>query len=86
MADINLKKLNRMQLLEMLIEQGKELERLKEENAQLKEKLENRTMEFQECGNLAEAVLKVNRVMEAAQAAADEYLKQIKCMRTADEE
>lgn len=74
MTDKQLKKLRRVELLEMLLEQTKENDRLREENAQLRSRLESRDIAVQEAGSIAEAALRLNGIFEAAQQAADQYL------------
>ena len=56
----------------------KQLEQLKNEIKELNEKLENRTITIKEAGSIADASLKINKIFEAAQQAADEYLRSIK--------
>ena len=65
MTDKELKRLSRSELLELLL-QTQETERLRKELAIVREQLANRQMQVAEAGNLAEAVLAVNGVMEAA--------------------
>lgn len=78
MKEHELKKLNRAELLELLIAQMKENERLAGENEKLRTSLEDRRLELREAGSIAEAALKVNRVFEAAEAAAAQYLENIR--------
>ena len=78
MTDKQLKKLRRVELLEMLLEQTKENDRLREENAQLRSRLESRDIAVQEAGSIAEAALRLNGIFEAAQLAADQYLHNVK--------
>jgi len=80
MTDKELKKLSRAELLEMLLIQTREVERLQEKLSKADSMLSQRYMQFLEAGSLAEAMLKVNGVMEAAQAAADQYLENIATM------
>lgn len=80
MTDKDLKKLSRAQLLEMLLIQTREVERLREKLAKAESLLSERYMNYTEAGNLAEAMVKVNGVMEAAQAAAEQYLENIATM------
>ena len=80
MTTKELKRLSRMELLEVLLRQIQEGDRLKEENTELKQLLESRKLQVAQAGNLAEASLSINRVMEAAQAAADQYLDNIRAM------
>ena len=77
MTDKELKKLTRAELLELLLIQTREMERLQEKLTKADSMLSNRYMQYLEAGTLAEAMLKVNGVMEAAQAAADQYLENI---------
>lgn len=80
MNDKTLKRLSRMELLEMLVEQSKEVERLKTENQKLTEQLESRRLLVEKAGSIAEASLQVNRIFEAAQRAADQYLENVRWM------
>ena len=77
MTDRELKKLSRADLLEMLLVQTRETERLKQKIHELEQKLEQRQLRLAQIGSLAEAVLEVNSVVEAAQAAAEQYLENI---------
>lgn len=83
MTDKELKRLSRAELLELLLVQTKEVERLREELERVREQLEDRQLYLKETGNLAKAVLEINGVMEAAQAAADQYLENIAEMEAA---
>ncbi len=72
-----LKKLSRVELLQMLVHQTKEVEKLREQLEIAENKLKEKEIMLTEAGNIAEAALKINKVMEAAQAAADQYLHNI---------
>lgn len=74
----NLKNLKRSELLEILLEQTKEVERLKGELEIAKKALENRKIMMQSVGSIAEASLKVSNIFEDAQKAADMYLDNIR--------
>ena len=85
MTDKELKKLSRMELLQLLVDQSKELESTKQELlethrqvTELTEKLNSKELKKEQAGSIAEAALQLNGVFEAAQAAADEYLAHIK--------
>lgn len=78
MTEKELKKLSRIELLEMLIEQTERNEELERRIAELEEELKNASLEVSEVGTLAEACLKINKVFEAADAAAQQYLDNIK--------
>lgn len=75
-----LKRLNRAELLELLLTQTRETERLQKELEDTKARLNDRNLRIQETGDLAQAVLSLNGVMEAAQAAANQYLENIQAM------
>lgn len=77
MTDSELKKLSRKELLEIMIEQAEEIERLQAELKATEEKLQERELRINNVGSLAEAALQINGVFEAAQAAADQYLENI---------
>ena len=80
MDDRDLRKLNRQELLEILLEITAENDALKEENNRLRNNLKSKTMMIEKAGNLAEASLKISAVFERAQLAADIYLRNIKQM------
>lgn len=74
MAGSELKKLKRADLLELLIAQGKELDRIKAELDEAREQLSRREIALAEAGSIADAALKLSGVFESAQEAADIYL------------
>lgn len=80
-----LKKLSRSDLLQMLIEQVKENDRLKAELEEKDRLLRDRQIKIQECGSIAEAALKLNGVFEAAQAAAQQYIDNVKAASHVEE-
>ncbi len=78
MTEKELRRLNRYELLEMLLAQGKKVERLERELAEANEKLNKRQQILASSGTMAEAALRLNRVFEAADNAADEYINNVK--------
>ena len=78
MTEKELKKLSRMDLLKLLMLQTKENERLQAELDAANAKLADRTLRVNRAGSIAKAALEINGVMEAAQAAAQQYLDNIK--------
>lgn len=78
MTDKELRHLNRSELLQMLITQGEENRRLKEELEEARKQLEHREITLSNAGSIAEAALQLNGVFEAAQKAAQHYLDSIK--------
>lgn len=86
MNENELRKLKRVDLLELLISQGRENEELRHKLAEAEQKLADRQIKTDEAGSIAEAALKLNGVFEAAQAAADQYLENIKRLGGAENE
>ena len=83
MTDKELRKLTRTELLELLLVQTREIDRLNAQLQQLEAENQQRKIQLSQAGNIAEAALQLNRVFEAAQAAADQYLESI--MNPADD-
>ena len=80
MTDKDLKRLRRGELLEMLIAQSKRMEQMQEELDAARTALASREILLQEAGSIAEASLRINGVFEAAQAAAQQYLENVRRM------
>lgn len=78
MTEKELKKLSRVELLEMLIEQTERNEELEHKVAELEQQLYDKHINISEAGTLAEACLKVNKIFEAADSAASQYLENIR--------
>ena len=74
MTDKELKKLNRSELLELMLEQSREIDRLQEELEETRNALQERNLKIATCGSIAEAAAEVNSLFYAAQRAADMYL------------
>lgn len=78
MTEKELKKLSRIELLELLIEQTERCEELERKLAEAEQEIKNQSLNVKEVGTLAEACLKVNKIFESADAAAKQYLANIK--------
>ncbi len=78
MTGKELRKLGRPQLLELLVAQGKELEALKERLAEAEAQLADRRLAIDEAGSIAEASLALSGIFETAEAAAAQYIENIK--------
>ena len=78
MTDKELKHLSRGELLQMLVDQIEENNELKEKLANAQKALESRQITAEKVGSMAEASLALNGVFEAADAAAQQYLENIK--------
>lgn len=86
MTDRELKKLRRADLLEILVAQSREIERLQQELEQAKQQAANRAIEIDHAGTLAEAALRLNEVFSGADAAAQQYLENIQTLSVRQEE
>lgn len=78
MTDLELKKLRRTDLLELLLAQEKEIEMLQSQLQEAKALLKDRRIMLAEAGSIAEASLQINGVFQAAQAAAEQYLDSVR--------
>jgi len=78
MTDKELRKLTRAELLELLLVQSRELDKLNTELDDLREQLQKREISLRQSGSIAEAALQLTGVFEAAQAAADLYLENVR--------
>ena len=78
MTEKELKKLNRYQLLELLLAQTERADGLEQKVEQLQAQLDERELRFARLGSIAEASVCVSGVFEAAQKAADLYLESAK--------
>ena len=77
MTDKELKRLSRSELLELLLIQTKETEKLAKKLEAAEKMLSDRRLRMEKAGDIAHATLEINGVMEAAQAAARQYLDNI---------
>lgn len=80
MTERELRKLSRLDLLELLVRQMEENERLRAELKQAREQLESRELMLESAGSIAQASLQISRVFESAQMAADVYLENVRRM------
>lgn len=86
MTDKELKKLSRSDLLQMLVDQGRELRELKGKYAAAEAALADRTIRLDQAGSIAEAALQLNGVFEAAQEACRQYTDSITLLSQQQEE
>ena len=85
MTEEELHRLNRKALLEVMVEQAKDMEALREqlkartdELEEAKKALENRDIMINEAGSIAVAALQINGIFEIAQAAGQQYVENVK--------
>lgn len=93
MTDKELQRLKRGELLEILLEQSKENEKLKlqlEERDKaiedLNQKIADKKIALQEAGTIAEASFKLNGVFDAAEKAAQQYLDNLQELHQKEQE
>ena len=80
MAERELKKMNRSELIEIIYALQREEHELRDRIKQLEEKLTERNIILEKSGSIAEASLRLNKIFEDAQAAADQYVESVKTM------
>ena len=83
MTPKELRKLSRRELLEMLIVQTRKVETLEKQLAEANRQLNDKKIVIENSGSLADAVLQLNGVFEAAQKAAEQYLENIRMREAA---
>ena len=78
MTEKELQKLTRQDLLELLLEAERENDSLRAEVESLRAEAEDKQLIMSKVGSIAEASLLLNGVFSAAQAAADQYVMNVK--------
>lgn len=78
MPDRELRRMSRTELVEIIFALKQSEDQLKAENAALAAQLQQREIHIEQAGSIAQAALELNRVFEAAQAAADEYVASVR--------
>lgn len=74
----DLSRMKKKDLLEIMLAQSKEIDRLREQIADLEAQLANREFEFSKIGSLAEASLVITNIFKEADEAARIYLENIR--------
>ena len=83
MTEKELRKMNRYQLLELLILQTERADKLQQKLEELESQRDQQDLKLTTLGSVAEASLQLSGVFQAAQEAADTYLQEAK--KRADE-
>ena len=78
MTERELRKLSRSELLEIMLDQSREIDRLNARVAELLRQVEEKNIIISESGSIAEAALRLNHIFEDAQRAADQYVRSVK--------
>ncbi|MCD8018110.1 MAG: hypothetical protein LUF92_00535 [Clostridiales bacterium] len=74
MADKELRKMNRTELIEIIYALQQNERSLREENEKLHCQLDDKFLRMENAGSIAEAAMSLNHVFEDAEAAARQYL------------
>ena len=75
---IDLSKLKKKDLLEIMLKQGEEIDNLRAQVSDLQAQLEERNFKIYKAGSIAEASLQVTKIFEEAEKAAMIYLENIR--------
>ena len=86
MTDKEFKRLSRSQLIEIIYQLQLKIEDMDRENRELKDALEDKRLRIAQAGNIAEAALEINNVMQSVQVAAHQYLEEIRIRKMETEE
>lgn len=81
MTDMEFKRLSRAQLIEIIYQFQLQVDQLTEEKRELEQKLADKRIRLNNAGNIADAALEINDCFRSAQAAAEQYLNEIKAIR-----
>lgn len=81
MISKELKKLNRRELVDIIYQMKKNEQQLRDENAALQEKLQDRRLRVSMAGSIAEAATDITKIFSAAQITANLYLHEISCIK-----
>ncbi len=77
-AQVELIKMKKKDLLEIMLKQSEEIDALRAQVADLQAKLDDRVFQFNRIGSIAEASLAVTNIFEEAEKAAKLYLENIR--------
>ena len=73
MAQVEFRKLRRLELVDIIYRLQEDLEEQTKENEKLKRRLEDRELRIEKAGSIAQAAAELNGLMEAAQKTVDQY-------------
>lgn len=78
MTDKELRRLSRQELMDIIYQLKKNEQKLQARLERAEQKLQEREIYISKAGSIAEAALALNGVFEAAQQAANDYLRSVK--------
>lgn len=85
MTDKELRALGRKELLQLLLDQSKQLQALQAQYDAAQAALQDRTIQLEHAGSIAEAALQLNGVFQAAQDACQQYTDSITALHQRQE-
>lgn len=77
MTDEEMKRLSRQELLELLLEEMKKNQQLQDKLDEANKQLEDRKIQIENAGSLAEAVVSINHLFEDADQAVAQYIENV---------
>lgn len=86
MADKELRRMNRTELIEIIYALQQNERSLRAENEELRRQLDDKLLRMKNAGSIAEAALSLNRVFEDAEAAARQYMDSLRYVEENAEE
>ena len=84
MTEKELLKLKRSEMLEIMLAQSREIDSLREQLDEANARVEDRELRLKDCGNIAEASLRLTNIFTEAQKAVDLYVENVKRLAAAD--
>ena len=84
MTEKELLKLKRSEMLEIMLAQSREIDKLRQELDEANAKVEDRELRLKDCGSIAEASLRLTNIFTEAQKAVDLYVENVKRLAAAD--
>ena len=85
MTDKELKKLRRIDLLNILLAQSREIDLLREKLRETEAALQDKTLMIDKAGSIAEASLQLNGIFRAAELACQQYTDNIRLLNERQE-
>jgi len=84
MTEKELLKLKRSEMLEIMLAQSREIDKLRQELEEANARVEDRELRLKDCGSIAEASLRLTNIFTEAQKAVDLYVENVKRLAAAD--
>ncbi|MCD8048340.1 MAG: hypothetical protein LUG52_01840 [Clostridia bacterium] len=81
MQEKELRKMSRMELIEIIYALQQNEKGLRAENEDLKKRLEDKSIKIEKAGSIAEAAVALNSIFEDAERAAEQYISSVREMQ-----